>query len=82
VSDVPPRRLGVIEAFTTVVNACPNGAVRQVAERALETVKRDGADALPVQAYYVLTAVRGWQGDKATQVKDALGAFLAESDGT
>jgi hypothetical protein len=80
VSDAPPRRLGVIEAFTAVVNSCPSGAVRQVAERALETVQRDGADALPVQAYYVLTAVRGWQGDKATQVKDALEAFLAESD--
>jgi hypothetical protein len=80
VSDAPPRRLGVIEAFTAVVNSCPSGAVRQVAERALETVQSDGADALPVQAYYVMTAVRGWQGDKATQVKDALEAFLAESD--
>ena len=81
-SQAPPRRLGVIEAFTAVVHSCPNGAVRQVAESALETLKREGADALPVQAYYVLTAVRGWQGDKAAQVKDALEAFLAESDGT
>ena len=79
--DTPTRRLGVIEAFTAVVNSCPSGAVRQVAEQALATVKRDGSDALPVQAYLVLTAVRGWQGDKAAQVKEALEVFLAETDG-
>ncbi len=76
----PPRRLGVIEAFTAVVNSCPSGAVRNVAEQALDAVKRDGADALPQQAFFVLTAVRGWQGDKASQVKDALEAFLAERE--
>ena len=74
----PPRRLGVIEAFSAVVNSCPSGAVRSVAEQALDAVKRDGADALPQQAFFVLSAVRGWQGDKASQVKDALEAFLAE----
>ena len=77
----PPRRLGVIEAFTAVINSCPSGAVRRVAEQALDAVKRDGADALPQQAFFVLTAVRGWQGDKAAQVKDALEAFLAEREG-
>jgi hypothetical protein len=79
-ADDAPRRLGVIEAFTAVVNSCPSGAVRQVAEQALDTVKRDGSDALPQQAFFVLTAVRGWQGDKATQVKDALETFLAKRD--
>ena len=74
------RRLGVIEAFTAVVNSCPSGAVRRVAEQALDTVKREGSGALPVQAYLVLTAVRGWQGDRAAQVKDALEAFLAEQE--
>ena len=77
-ADDAPRRLGVIEAFTTVINSCPSGAVRNVAEQALDAVKRDGAGALPQQAFFVLTAVRGWQGDKASQVKDALETFLAE----
>lgn len=79
-SDPPeaPRRLGVIEAFTAVVRSCPSGAVRRVAEQALAAVEAGGADALPVQAYYVLTAVRGWQGDRAGQVKASLEAFLAE----
>jgi hypothetical protein len=79
-ADDAPRRLGVIEAFTAVVNSCPSGAVRNVAEQALDAVKRDGADALPQQAYFVLSAVRGWQGDKASQVKDALESFLTDRD--
>jgi hypothetical protein len=77
-TDDAPRRLGVIEAFTAVINSCPSGAVRSVAEQALDAVTRDGADALPQQAFFVLSAVRGWQGDKASRVKDTLEAFLAE----
>lgn len=76
-SDTPPRRLGVIEAFTAVVNSCPNGAAQTVARQALEAVKRGGAAAMPEQAFLVLTAVRGWRGEKAAQVKVALEAFLA-----
>jgi hypothetical protein len=76
-SDEKPRRLGVIEAFTAVIHSCPNGSVRAVAENALATVKRDGAAALPEQAFLVLSAVRGWRGDRATQVKAALETFLA-----
>jgi len=70
------RTLGVVESFVAVVNQCPNGSVRRVAESALEIVKRDGAGALPEQAFLVLTAVRGWQGARAAQVKRSLQAFL------
>jgi hypothetical protein len=80
VSDAPHRRLGVVEAFTAVVSSCPNGAVQAVARNALEAVKVGGAAAMPEQAFLVLTAVRGWRGDKAAQVKDALEAFLAGSE--
>lgn len=75
------RALGVVECFVAVVNQCPNGSVRRVAEGALETVKRDGANALPEQAFLVLTAVRGWQGERATQVKRSLQAFLDAGSG-
>lgn len=71
------RRLGVIEAFTAVINSCPSGSVRAVTENALETIKRDGAEAMPMQAYLVLTAMQGWRGDKSTQVRESLEAFLA-----
>jgi hypothetical protein len=74
-----PRRLGVIEAFSAVINSCPNGAVRAVAEQALESAKTAGADGLPTQAYLVLTAMRSWRGDKASQVQESLEAFIAES---
>ena len=73
------RRLGVIEAFMAVRDQCPSGSVQSVARSALETVKRDGAKSLPEQAFYVLTAIRGWQGERAQQVKEALGAFLEET---
>lgn len=72
-----PRRLGIIEAFTAVINSCPSGSVRAVAENALETIERDGAEAMPMQAYLVLTAMQGWRGDKSAQVRESLEAFLA-----
>jgi hypothetical protein len=71
------RRLGVIEAFTAVLNSCPSGSVRAVTENALEAIKSGGADAMPMQAYLVLTAMQGWRGDKATRVRESLEAFLA-----
>ena len=74
------RPLGVVEAFTVVRNQCPSGAVQRVARQALEAVERDGAAALPIQAFYLLTAVRGWQGPQAARVKQALEAFLAEQE--
>jgi len=76
-----PRRLGVVEAFMVVTRSCPSGAVRAVADNALEAVKREGAKALPEQAYLVLTACRGWNGDRARQVKESLGAFLEGVEG-
>jgi hypothetical protein len=76
-SGAEPRLLGVIECFHAVVRQCPSGAVRRVAEHALAAVERDGAAALPDQAFLVLTAVRGWQGERAAQVKRSLEDFLA-----
>ncbi len=72
----PSRTLGVVECFVAVVNQCPNGSVRRMAEDALLGVERDGASALPEQAFLVLTAIRGWQGDRAAQVKRSLQQFL------
>ena len=71
------RTLGVVESFVAVVKQCPNGSVRRVAELALANVERDGASAMAEQAFLVLTAVRGWQGERAAQVKRSLEAFLA-----
>ena len=70
------RTLGVVECFVAVVNQCPNGSVRRMAENALAAVERDGAAVLAEQAFLVLTAIRGWQGDRAAQVKRSLQAFL------
>ena len=76
-ADDRTRTLGVVECFVAVVNQCPNGSVRRVAELALANVERDGASAMAEQAFLVLTAVRGWQGERAAQVKRSLEAFLA-----
>ena len=75
-----PRRLGVVEAFTAVVNQCPSGAVQSVARNALEALQREGSRTLPEQAFRVLSAVRGWRGPVAARVKEALEAFLAEAE--
>ncbi len=72
------RRLGIVEAFVSVRDQCPNGSVQAVARSALEAVKTGGASTLREQAFFVLTAVRGWQGERAQAVKDALEAFLAD----
>jgi len=74
------RPLGVVEAFTVTRDQCPNGAVQKVARQALDAVAREGADALPLQVFYLLTAVRGWQGPQSSRVKQALEAFLAERE--
>lgn len=73
------RTLGVVECFSVVTRQCPNGAARRVAERALESAKQDGAGGLREQAFYVLTAIRGWRGERAAQVHRSLKAFV---DGT
>lgn len=70
------RTLGVVECFTAVVRHCPKGPARALAESALAAVERDGAGALAEQAYLVLTAIQGWQGERASQVKRSLQTFL------
>lgn len=70
------RVLGVIECFKSVTEQCPKGPARAIAEAALATIERDGAAALPNQAYLVLSALRGWQGERAQQVHRSLVAFL------
>ncbi len=72
----PARTLGVIECFTAVVRHCPKGPARAIAESALATVERDGAPVLSEQAFRVLSALRGWQGERASQVKRSLETFL------
>lgn len=79
-SEEAERPLGVVEAFTVVRDQCPSGAVQRVARQGLETVQREGAGALPVQAFYLLSAVRGWQGPQAARVKRTLEAYLAEQE--
>jgi hypothetical protein len=70
------RTLGVIEAITVVTQQCPSGAVRACAERALDAIKAGGAATLREQAYFVLTALQGWRGDRASQVHASLTAYL------
>jgi hypothetical protein len=70
------RTLGVVECFHVVIRQCPSGAVRRVAEHALAAIERGGAEVLAEQAFLVLSAARGWQGERAAQVKRSLQAFL------
>lgn len=74
--DAPARLLGVVECFTAVARQCPKGPARALAESALGAVERGGAAALAEQAFLVLTAIQGWQGERASQVKRSLQAFL------
>jgi hypothetical protein len=86
-SNMPPRpprdyerTLGVVESFTVICEQCPSGAVRAVAARALETTRGGGAGVLREQAYFVLTAIQGWRGERASQVHRSLTAFLESTD--
>lgn len=74
------RDLGVIEAITFVTRSCPSGVVVSVAEQALEAIKQQGADAIPQQAYFVLTSMQGWRGDRARQVHRSLTKYLEERE--
>jgi len=80
VSGEKTRPLGVVEAFTVTRDQCPSGAVQRVARQGLEVIGREGTEALPLQAFYLLSAVRGWQGAQALRVKQALEAYLAEQE--
>ncbi len=72
------RDLGVIEAIMMVTRTCPSGVVVKAAERALEEIKKDGADTMKQQAYFVLTAMKGWRGDRAIQIHRSLSKYLAD----
>jgi benzil reductase ((S)-benzoin forming) len=74
------RTLGVVEAISAVRDQCPSGAVQAAARAALEAIQREGAPALPQQAFLVLSAARGWSGERAEQVKRSLRAFLESSE--
>ena len=73
------RDLGVIEAITMVTRSCPSGVVVAAAERALDAIKDGGPDALKQQAYFVLTALKGWRGDRARQVHRSLTRYHEEN---
>ncbi|MBW2272605.1 MAG: hypothetical protein JRG96_05000 [Deltaproteobacteria bacterium] len=73
------RRLGLIESFVAARDQCPSGRVRSLASAALEAVKRDKQAALHEQAFLLLSATRGWRGERADQVRQSLAAFLEET---
>jgi len=70
------RDLGVIEAITFVTRSCPSGVVVSVAEQALNAIKEGGPDVMKQQAYFVLTSMKGWRGERATQVHRSLTKYL------
>jgi hypothetical protein len=70
------RDFGVVEAITVVTRSCPSGVVVKVAEQALEAIKEGGPAVLKQQAYFVLTALQGWRGDRARQVHRSLTRYL------
>ena len=74
------RELGVVEAFTVITQQCPSGVVRTCAEQALEAVKSGGSAVLREQAWYVLSTLQGWRGERASQVHRSLSAFLERTD--
>lgn len=74
------RDLGVVEAITYVTRSCPSGVVVSVAEQALEAIKQGGAKVMPQQAYFVLTSIKGWRGERARQVHRSLTKYLAERE--
>lgn len=78
------RNLGVIEALIAVRDQCPMGSVRKVAMLALEAAKEPkkecAGNVLREQAYFVLTAIQGWRGERSRQVHRSLQAFLDASN--
>ena len=74
------RTLGVIEAIMAARDQCPSGAVRNCAERALEAIKTGGSGSLREQAWFVCSALLGWRGERAEQVRRSLNAYLEQSE--
>jgi len=76
VSQDAQRPLGLVECFHAVLNQCPYGPARTIARQGLAAVEREGSAVMAPQAFLLRTAIRGWQGDRAAQVKRSLDAFL------
>ncbi len=74
------RELGLVEAIVAARDQCPNAAVRAVALQALEALKTRESGALHQQAYFLLSAMQGWRGNRASQVHAALKRFLEAGD--
>lgn len=72
------RDLGVIEAITYVTRSCPSGSVVRAAKQSLKAIEAGGADAMRMQAYFVLTSIKGWRGDRARQVHNSLSRYLED----
>ncbi len=73
------RQLGVIECLVAITRECPSGPVRGVASQALEAIKQGDAHVMREQVYYVLSALQGWRGARASQVHASLTAFYEGS---
>lgn len=69
------RELGVVECFVAITNECESGPVRSMAARALEAIKGGGSEVMREQVYFVLSALQGWRGERASQVHKSLTAF-------
>jgi len=73
------RELGVVECFVAITNECPSGPVRVMAEQALEAIKGGSPEVMREQVYFVLTALQGWRGERASQIHASLTAFYESS---
>ncbi|MDP6981014.1 MAG: hypothetical protein QF570_20830 [Myxococcota bacterium] len=71
------RQLGVVESLVAITRECPSGPVRGVAQNALDAIKGDAA-VMREQVYYVLSALQGWRGERASQVHASLTAFYEQ----
>ena len=73
------RELGVVECFVAITNECQSGPVRSMASHALEAIKSGGSEVMRQQVYYVLTALQGWRGERASQVHASLTKYYQDT---
>ena len=73
------RPLGVVEALVAVRDQCPHAAVRDHAASALDAIEERGSAELRQQVFLVLSTIAGWRGERAAAVKQALRAFLDQT---
>ena len=74
------RQLGVVESLVAITNECQSAPVRSVASRALEAIKDRSPGVMREQVYFVLTALQGWRGERATQIHRSLSAYYENSE--